>query len=222
MPSVLSAVLQTAAYCICCVFASFFWTWSDSNGFGGISLTVAGYFVFYCVCPLSSLRFYWLSCISLNISLCSAWFLCLPISNFLPEQSSVLEIIVIFCSFFVFGRLYNCGHHHSWLVAAICIQQKKINWFNFSNITKTSLNPSVWLSHMLACRRLVRMLYSPTCVCLTLCMFVFVGKPCSSHVLNAWRVVAMAAAQHLSVRWKRRGTSDGGGRDCAKLHGCEV
>ncbi len=181
------------------------------------------------LCPsvfVLSLSFYWLFYISLNISLCSVWFFSLPISNFLPEQCpSVLEIIVILCFFCVFGRLFNCGHHH-WLVVFSCGSYmhtaEKISWFNFSNITKTLLNPSVWLSHMLACRRLVWMFCSPTCVCLTLCMSVFVGKPCTSHVLHAWRVVAMAAAQHLFVRRKRRGTSDGGGRDCAKLHGCEV
>lgn len=178
------------------------------------------------LCPsvfVLSLSFYWLFYISLNISLCLV-FLSSYIKCFTWTVSFSLGNhcdTVFFC---VFGRLFNCGHHH-WLVVFSCGSYmhtaEKISWFN-SNITKTLLNPSVWLSHMLVCRRLVWMLYSPTCVCLTLCMSVFVGKPCSSHVLSAWRVVAMAAAQHIFVRRKRRGTSDGGGRDCAKLHGCEV
>lgn len=83
------------------------------------------------LCPsvfVLSLSFYWLFYISLNISLCSVWFFSLPISNFLPEQCpSVLEIIVILFFLCLAGCLIVAIITDLWyfLVAAICIQQKK-------------------------------------------------------------------------------------------------
>lgn len=85
------------------------------------------------LCPsvfVLSLSFYWLFYICLNISLYSALFLSLPISNILPEPCpSVLEINVILCSFLCLAGCLIVAiitvDLWYFLVAAICIQQEK-------------------------------------------------------------------------------------------------
>ncbi len=159
MPSVFSTALQTAllfsSALLLIIFVAYLQAFSEHDV---IQMALVAFYrqLLGILCPsvfVLSLSFYWL----FYISLCSALFLSLPISNILPEHCpSVLEIIVILCSLFVFGRLFNCGHHHCWIVVFSCGSYMhtagKISWFNFSNITN---NYWTLLSGWATCWRVV-------------------------------------------------------------------